>query len=83
MSLLQFFLRFPRNSVTTAGLSKPKDNPPAGRDHVTMSESRQLSVIKRRHMAVLVTLTFLVYSTVSTVVFQARICGNTINICRL
>lgn len=35
-----------------------------------MSESRQLSVVKTRHMAVLVTGTFLFYSTVSTIVFQ-------------
>lgn len=40
-----------------------------------MSESRQLSVVKRRHMVVLVTGTFLIYSTVSTIVFQVLLCS--------
>lgn len=38
----------------------------------TMTESRQLSTVKMRHMAVLMTLSFLVYSTTSTLVFQVR-----------
>lgn len=37
-----------------------------------MSESRQLSVVNTKHMAVLVGLTFLLYSTVSTIVFQVN-----------
>lgn len=57
-----------------AGL--PKDSTRTSRGEVeaaiAMSESRQLSVVKRRHMAVVVTTTFLLYSTVSTVVFQVR-----------
>ena len=61
-----------RNSVTTAGLPKLKENTITARENVTVSESRQLSVVKQRHMAVVVTLTFLIYSTVSTTVFQVR-----------
>lgn len=41
-----------------------------GHGHVIMSEARQMSVVKRRHVGVLVTATFLLYSTVSTIVFQ-------------
>ena len=41
---------------------------------ISMSESRQLSVVKRRHMAVMVTTTFLLYSTISTIVFQVSQC---------
>ncbi|CAN0550818.1 unnamed protein product, partial [Ectocarpus sp. 12 AP-2014] len=39
-----------------------------------MSEARQMSVVKRRHVGVLVTASFLVYSTVSTIVFQTFAC---------
>lgn len=57
-----------------AGLPKANDSTRAARGGVeaaiAMSESRQLSVVKRRHMAVAVTTTFLLYSTVSTVVFE-------------
>lgn len=60
-----------------AGLPKANDASRAARGGVeaaiAMSESRQLSVVKRRHMAVLVTATFLLYSTVSTTVFQVRV----------
>lgn len=35
-----------------------------------MLESRQLSALKTKHMTMLTALTFLVYSTTSTVVFQ-------------
>lgn len=37
-----------------------------------MSESRALSVVNTKHMGVLMTLTFLLYSTVSTIVFEVR-----------
>lgn len=60
-----------------AGLPKANDTSITGMRSVGsgtgitgMSESRQLSVVKTRHMAVLVTGTFLLYSTVSTIVFQ-------------
>ncbi|CAM9924542.1 unnamed protein product, partial [Ectocarpus sp. 4 AP-2014] len=39
-----------------------------------MSEARQMSVVKRRHVGVLVTASFLIYSTVSTIVFQTFAC---------
>lgn len=64
-----------RRRVMRAGLPKANDvtgmrSVSSGTGMSGMSESRQLSVVKTRHMAVLVTGTFLFYSTVSTIVFQ-------------
>lgn len=58
-----------------AGLPKASDvtgmrSVGSGAGIAGISEWRQLSVVKTRHMAVLVTGTFLFYSTVSTIVFQ-------------
>eukprot|EP00903_Cladosiphon_okamuranus_P009052 g8654.t1 len=68
-----------RRRVMRAGL--PKANGVTGMRSVSsgtgitgISETRQLSVVKTRHMTVLVTGTFLVYSTVSTIVFQTFAC---------
>ncbi|CAN0027451.1 unnamed protein product, partial [Sphacelaria rigidula] len=41
-----------------------------------MSESRALSVVNTKHMGVLMTLTFLLYSTVSTIVFETFECDH-------
>lgn len=61
-----------RSRVMTAGLPKANEIGRRPRAEEGMSESRQLSVVKRRHMAALVTVSFLLYSTVSTIVFQVR-----------